>query len=151
MNLLIFFTQSCVLTLLKQLSLCFMHLQFKSFENTVGKGEIAHNEQFLLSPFCFLNFWRTLYHFHQILNCILQTLSFWKSFKFCCLLTLSQTNHFFYIFSVQIFRKHCGKRRNCFNEQFLLWGSVLYPFGELATISIEVEIVFCILFHFGRV
>ena len=23
-------------------------LQYKSFENTVGKGEIAHNEQFLL-------------------------------------------------------------------------------------------------------
>ena len=24
------------------------------FENTVGKGEIAHNEQFLLYPQCFL-------------------------------------------------------------------------------------------------
>ena len=27
---------------------------FKSFENTVGKGEITHNEQFLLFPQCFL-------------------------------------------------------------------------------------------------
>ena len=27
-----------------------MCLQYKSFENTVGKGEIAHNEQFLLFP-----------------------------------------------------------------------------------------------------
>ena len=26
----------------------------KPFENTVGKGEIAHNEQFLLFPQCFL-------------------------------------------------------------------------------------------------
>ena len=26
-----------------------------SFENTVGKGEIAHNEQFLLFPQCFLS------------------------------------------------------------------------------------------------
>ena len=25
-----------------------------TFENTVGKGEIAHNEQFLLFPQCFL-------------------------------------------------------------------------------------------------
>ena len=36
------------------------------FENTVGKGEIAHNEQFLLFPKCFLIFWRTFYHYHQI-------------------------------------------------------------------------------------
>ena len=28
----------------------FMCLQYQSFENTVGKGEIARNEQFLLSP-----------------------------------------------------------------------------------------------------
>ena len=27
-----------------------MCLQYKSFENTVGKGEIARNEQFLLFP-----------------------------------------------------------------------------------------------------
>ena len=33
-----------------------MCLQYKSFENTVGKGEIAHNEQFLLFPLCFLPF-----------------------------------------------------------------------------------------------
>ena len=26
----------------------------QAFENTVGKGEIAHNEQFLLFPQCFL-------------------------------------------------------------------------------------------------
>ena len=28
-------------------------LQYKSFENTVGKGEIDRNEQFLLFPQCF--------------------------------------------------------------------------------------------------
>ena len=32
-------------------ALDFTRLQNKSFENTAGKGEIAHNEQFLLSPF----------------------------------------------------------------------------------------------------
>ena len=31
-------------------ALVFTCLQYKSFENTVGKGEIAHNEQFLLFP-----------------------------------------------------------------------------------------------------
>ena len=44
----------------------FICLQYKSFENTVGKGEIARNEQFLLFPQCFLPIGRTFYHFHQI-------------------------------------------------------------------------------------
>ena len=34
-----------------------MPLGNKPFENTVGKGEIARNEQFLLSPQCFLPVW----------------------------------------------------------------------------------------------
>ena len=40
---------------LSQTSLVFTCLQYKSFENTVGKGEIAHNEQFLFFPQCFLS------------------------------------------------------------------------------------------------
>ena len=31
-----------------------MHQQQTAFENIVAKGEIAHNEQFLLFPQCFL-------------------------------------------------------------------------------------------------
>ena len=31
-----------------------MHHQHSAFENTVGKGEIARNEQYLLLPQCFL-------------------------------------------------------------------------------------------------
>ena len=31
-----------------------MHHQQTAFENIVGKGTIAHNEQFLLFPQCFL-------------------------------------------------------------------------------------------------
>ena len=38
------------------LSLVFTCQQYKSFENTVGKGVIARNEQFLLFPQCFLPF-----------------------------------------------------------------------------------------------
>ena len=41
----------------------------KPFENTVGKGEIARNKQFLLFPQCFLPVWITFCHFHQIWNC----------------------------------------------------------------------------------
>ena len=46
-------------------ALVFTCLQYKSFENTVGKGEIAHNKQFLLFPQCFLPVWITFCHFHQ--------------------------------------------------------------------------------------
>ena len=56
-----------------------------SLENTVGKGEIARNEQFLLFPQCFLPILRPFSHFYQILNCCLQTLLVWKSLKFVVL------------------------------------------------------------------
>ena len=39
-------------------ALVFMCLWYKSFENTMGIGEIARNEQFLLFPQCFLPVWR---------------------------------------------------------------------------------------------
>ena len=55
---------------------------YKSFENAVGKEEIARNEQFLLFPPCFLTVWITFSHVYQISNCRLQTLSVWKSLKF---------------------------------------------------------------------
>ena len=37
-------------------ALVFTCLQYKSFENNVGKAEIANNEQFLLFPQYFLQF-----------------------------------------------------------------------------------------------
>ena len=51
-------------------------LQYKSFENTVEKGEIARKEQFLLFPQCFLPFWISSRHLHKIQNCHLQTFQF---------------------------------------------------------------------------
>ena len=65
--------------------LVFTFLQYKSFGNTVGKGEIARNEQFLLFPQCFLPVWRSFCHFHQIGQCRLQPLSVLKSLKFVVL------------------------------------------------------------------
>ena len=67
---------------LSQTSPGFYVSALNSFENTVGKGEIALNEQFLLFPQCFIPMWRTLCHFHKIENCHLQTLLIWKSLKF---------------------------------------------------------------------
>ena len=54
----------------------FTCLRYKSFENTVGKGEIACNKQFLLFLKCFLPDWKAFCHFQQISNCHLQTLPF---------------------------------------------------------------------------
>ena len=70
---------------LSQTSPGFTCLQNRSFQNTVGKEEIARNEQFIFFPQCFLLVWRTFCHFHQIWNCRLQTLWVWKSLKFVIL------------------------------------------------------------------
>ena len=43
-----------------------MPLGNKLFENTVGKGEITRNDQFLLFQQCFLPIWITFCHFRQI-------------------------------------------------------------------------------------
>ena len=54
------------LTLFPKHALVFTSLQYKSFKDTVGKGEIAHNQQFLLFQECFLPCYRTFCRFHQI-------------------------------------------------------------------------------------
>ena len=74
--------QSCVLTVPPKKALVFTCLPYKAFENTMGKGEIACNEQFFLFPQHFLPIWRTFCHFHQIQNCRLKTPSVWKRLKF---------------------------------------------------------------------
>ena len=55
-------------------TLIFTCLQYESLENTVGKGEFASNEQFLFFPQSFLHVLRPFFHFHQTLNCRMQTL-----------------------------------------------------------------------------
>ena len=49
-----------LLLTVSQQTLVFTFLQYKSFENTGGKGKIAHNEQFFVFPQCFLLILRTL-------------------------------------------------------------------------------------------
>ena len=54
----------------------------QSFQNTVGKGEIARYEQFLLFLQCLLPVWRTFCRFNQTGHCRMRTLFVWKSLKF---------------------------------------------------------------------
>ena len=62
-------TYTSVLRLLQYLfpkeTLVVTCLQYKSFENSVGTGEIARNEQILLFPHC-------LYLFREISACIIE-------------------------------------------------------------------------------
>ena len=67
---------------LSQTSPDFMCLQYKSFENAVGKGEIARNEQFHLFSQHFLPVQTTFHRLHQLQNCSLQTLLVYASLKF---------------------------------------------------------------------
>ena len=61
------FVRVCSTSLLKTLwekeKLLVTCLQYKSFENTVGKGKIARNEHYFLFPQCFLPAWKTFCHF----------------------------------------------------------------------------------------
>ena len=138
--------QGCCIILLYTLSCSFPNkscfftcLQYKSFETTVGKGETACYEYFLLFSYCFLPFWQTFCHFHQIwiVFCKLliwtrprlcpldKELNNWfkpcNSFLHNNILALSKSEAFankFHCGSVgTIFlwkgRKHCWKRRKC--------------------------------------
>ena len=65
----------------------FMCLQYKSFENAVGKREISHNKQVLLFPQYFLQYFSTVFStrlenflpFLSNLKLSSETLSFWNS------------------------------------------------------------------------
>ena len=63
-------------------ALLFTCLLYRSFENIVVKGEIAHNEQFLHFPKCFLPIWRTFCSFHQVWNWSANSFSL-KESKIC--------------------------------------------------------------------
>ena len=45
-------------------------------------GKLLIMSNFSFFPPCFLPVWKTFYHFYQIQNCRLQTLSVWKGLKF---------------------------------------------------------------------
>ena len=63
----------------------FTCLQFKPFENTVGEGEIASNEKFLLFPLCFLPVWITFLPFSSNLEMSSANPFSLEGSKICCL------------------------------------------------------------------
>ena len=56
---------------------CFLHVCSTSLEKTVGKGEIAHNEQFLLFPQCFHLFEELSVIFVKFKIVVCKVLQFW--------------------------------------------------------------------------
>ena len=46
-------------------------------------------------------------------SCLKHCSMFWQVYFSWLFVTLSQTSPAFYVFSVQVFWKHCGERRNC--------------------------------------
>ena len=69
-----------------------------------------------------------------------------------CLLTLSQTSPGFYVSVVQVFWKHCGKRRNCSIRAISPFPTVFSThFGEHFAVFIKFKIIVCRLFQFGPV
>ena len=92
-----------------------MCLQYESFENTVGKGKIACNEQFLRFQQCFLPLWRTFHYFieFEIVVCKLFQFGRAKNLSFGKELTHYHTIPQFEALKIYSGRKHCEKRRNC--------------------------------------
>ena len=132
----------------------FLRVCSKSFENTVGKGQIAGNEQFLLFPQCFLPIWQTFCHFHQVWNCCLQALSVWKSPKFVVWERVNPFHNkpwFLRVCSKSLLKTLWEKEKLLVTSNFSFSRSVFYPFGKLSAIFIKFEIVVCKLFQFGRV
>ena len=109
---------------------------FQTEEITVGKGEIAYNEQFLLFPQCFQKdcfpglskgviVWERAMPFFlsqhgsyergtiaYLPNNKILDLSRFEIYVYASDLTFSQTSPGFYVSAVEVFWKHSGKRRN---------------------------------------
>ena len=66
-------------------TLVFMCLQYKSFKNTEGKGEIAHNEQFLLFPQVFSTLLENFLPFSSNLKLFSASSFSLEESKICCL------------------------------------------------------------------
>ena len=95
-----------------------MCLQYKLFENTVGKGEIARNEQFLLFLQCFQPILRPFFHF----------------LPFSSNLKLSSANSF----SLEESKIYHWERVDAFN----LVTSKILSFGKELTVPKTNEVVF---------
>ena len=59
-------------------------------------------------------------------------------------LTFPKKSPGFHVSAVQVFEKHCGKRRY---EQFLLFPQCFQPFGEVSAIFIKLKLSYATFFN----
>ena len=132
--------------------MCLLH---RNFEYTLEKEELLVMKNLLVSfshsvMYFFENF--VIFIIFKIVICKLFQFRRVKSLLFSKQLTPSQRSHGFYVSAVQVFEKHCVKRRNCSQQAIRPFPSVfLCPLGQLSSIFIKFRIVVCNLFQFGRV
>ena len=109
-----------------------MCLRYKSFENIVEKGEIARNEQFLVSHSVFYPFEELSAFFIKIWNCLLQTLSVWKSLKFAgweMVNTFPHNDAFWRPWETSLLKTLWEKEKLLVTSNFSFSHSVFYPYG----------------------
>ena len=136
----------------------FLRVCSTSIVNTVGKGEIAHSEQFLLFQQCFLPVWRTGCNFHWTWNCLplfylFFFFSVWKSLKFVLWQSINpfpKKPWILRVWSASLLKTLWEKEKLLITSNFSFFHSVFYPL-ELYAIFIKIEIFVCKLFQFGRV
>ena len=103
-----------------------MHQQQTAFENIVGKGEIALNEQFLLFPRCFQLNQITVSPFVHIFDIIPLWLN-WKSVKLAYQVhgkPFPKQALVFTCLQYKFFENTVGKGEIAHDEQFLLFPTV---------------------------
>ena len=113
---------------------------FDRAENTVGKGENADNQHFLLFPSVFKGFFLRVV---KSLDCLVKSkvpfnllpanlleLDKSKILPFGKELTIYHTIPGFKSTEEEAFCKHCWKRRNDVNQQFLLFPQCFLSYGR---------------------
>ena len=113
----------------------------------MGKGEIAHNEQFLLFRQCFQKAC-----FPEVSKGVIVwewVNSYWNGpepFN-----PLRNKPLYFSVCRTSLLKTLWEKEKLLVKSYFSFFHNVFYPFGELPAIFIKSEIVVCKLFHFGSV
>ena len=119
-----------------------------------GKGEIAHYEQFLLFPQCFILFWRTLCLFIKLEIVVCKPFqigrvyffSFWKG------LTLSSIYTDFNTLKKKALRKTLWRKvKSLKMSNFIFFPNVFYTICILKSFNSHISVVVCSFFEFGTV
>ena len=121
---------------LSQTTLVLTCLQYKSVENTMGKGEIVHNEQFLLFPTVFSMLFDAFLPFSSTSILLpAKSISLEES-KICCLgkgeSDSSEPVPWVRIhqpFSGSVFTNHSQEHSLTFSQRFAYWNATQFLIG----------------------